>query len=81
MRGPAIDTPRQAPRFTGPDLVRMMQCLVDEAACRRAETIAAAACKADTTDATWAALQSARAASATVRDDLREWLDQLHDAA
>ncbi|WP_242417423.1 DNA primase [Sphingomonas panni] len=63
------------------DLLRVIQILVDEQACRRAENAAAERCRQDTTERTFADYQQARSDHAAVQARIRDWMEELDEAA
>jgi DNA primase len=69
------------PGMAQTDLLRVIQILVEEHACRRAENAAAERCRRDTTDRTFADFQQARSDHAAVQARIRHWLDELDEAA
>jgi len=73
---------RDAERETAEtDLLRVIQILVDEQACRRAENAAAERCRQDTTERTFADYQQARSDHAAVQTRIRSWMEELDEAA
>ena len=73
---------READRETAEtDLLRVIQILVDEQACRRAENAAAERCRQDTTERTFADYQQARSDHAAVQARIRSWMEELDEAA
>ncbi|MEP9400956.1 DNA primase [Sphingomonas silueang] len=63
------------------DLLRMIQILVEEHACTRAERAAHERCRRDTTERTFADFQQARQDHAAVQARIRDWMDELDEAA
>jgi DNA primase len=69
------------PSVAETDLLRLIQILVDEQACRRAENAAAERCRQDTTERTFAEYQQARSDHAAVQARIRDWMEELDEAA
>ncbi|KQM98101.1 DNA primase [Sphingomonas sp. Leaf25] len=69
------------PAVAQTDLLRVIHILVEEHASHRAENAARERCRNDTTERTFADYQQARSDHAAVQARIRDWMDELDEAA